>query len=77
MGAKPLRPEEGLRRPTKVGGFWIDRTDVTNADFAQFVQATGYVTLDERQLDPKAYPDLGPQQLRPPAIVFVGASGGG
>ncbi len=73
MGAKPLRSEEGPPRATRVAGFWIDRTDVTNADFARFVQATGYVTLAERPLDPKAYPGLGPEQLRPSAIVFVGA----
>jgi sulfatase modifying factor 1 len=73
MGAKPLRPEEGPPRPTRVAGFWIDRTDVTNADFARFVKATGYVTLAERPLDPKAYPGLRPEQLRASGIVFVGA----
>src|SRR4051794_21561935 len=30
MGAKPLRPEEGPPRTTRVGSFWIDRTEVTN-----------------------------------------------
>ncbi|MDR5795063.1 MULTISPECIES: formylglycine-generating enzyme family protein [unclassified Caballeronia] len=34
---------------TKVGAFWIDQTDVTNAQFAAFVDATGYVTEAERQ----------------------------
>lgn len=34
---------------TRVGGFWIDQTDVTIAQFAAFVQATGYVTDAERQ----------------------------
>ena len=74
MGARPLRPEEGPPRPTRVKGFWIDRTDVTNADFARFVRATGYVTLAERPLDPRAYPGLGADQLKPSAIVFVGAA---
>ncbi len=73
MGAKPLRPEERPTRPTKVGGFWINRTDVTNADFAQLAKATGHVILGKGPLDPKAYPGLGPQQLRPAAIVSVGA----
>jgi formylglycine-generating enzyme required for sulfatase activity len=31
-----------------VDGFWMDRTDVTNEEFAKFVQATGYVTVAER-----------------------------
>jgi sulfatase modifying factor 1 len=74
MGAKPLRPEEGPPRPTRVKGFWIDRTDVTNADFARFVRAAGYVTLAERPLDPKTYPGLNADQLKPSAIVFVGGA---
>ena len=73
MGARPLRREEGPPRPTRVGAFWIDRTDVTNAQFARFVAATGYVTLAELPLDPKAYPQLHGDQLKPSAIVFVGS----
>ena len=30
-----------------VDGFWMDKTEVTNAHFAAFVQATGYVTVME------------------------------
>lgn len=72
QGAAPARREEGPPRPTTVGDFWIDRTEVTNAQFARFVEATGYVTLAERPLDPKAYPGLSGDQLAPSAIVFVG-----
>lgn len=32
-----------------VAPFWIDRTEVTNAQFAAFVQATGHVTQAERE----------------------------
>jgi formylglycine-generating enzyme required for sulfatase activity len=32
----------------RVSGFWMDETEVTNADFARFVEATGYVTTAER-----------------------------
>ena len=73
MGAGPLRREEGPPRATRVSGFWVDRTDVTNAEFARFIAATGYVTLAERPLDPKAYPQLHGDQLKPSAIVFVGS----
>ncbi|MEW5684038.1 MAG: formylglycine-generating enzyme family protein [Pseudomonadota bacterium] len=73
MGAAPYRAEEGPPRRTTVGDFWIDRTEVTNAEFGRFVAATGYVTEAERPLDPKAYPGLAADQLRPSAIVFVGA----
>ena len=44
-------PEERPAQPAprvKVKGFWIDRTEVTNAQFAAFVAATGYVTRAER-----------------------------
>jgi formylglycine-generating enzyme required for sulfatase activity len=75
QGAAPQRAEEGPPRRTVVGDFWIDRTEVTNGDFARFVKATGYVTLAERPLDPKAYPGLAGDQLRPSAVVFVGATG--
>jgi len=38
-----------------VDGFWMDRTVVTNAQFANFVEATKYVTVAERPLDPATY----------------------
>jgi formylglycine-generating enzyme required for sulfatase activity len=41
-------PEEGPRRSVSVGAFWMDRTEVTNAQFAAFVKATGYITTAER-----------------------------
>lgn len=50
LGAIDGRPEE---RPTgerlAIDAFWIDRTEVTNAQFAAFVAATGYVTDAERE----------------------------
>lgn len=47
-------PEEGPRRTVSVDGFWMDRTEVTNADFAAFVKATNYVTVAERETNPGA-----------------------
>jgi formylglycine-generating enzyme required for sulfatase activity len=41
------RPAESGK--VRVAGFWIDQTEVTFAQFAAFVQATGYVTEAERQ----------------------------
>lgn len=35
----------------RISGFWLERTEVTNAQFAQFVQATGYKTTAERPVD--------------------------
>ena len=53
-----------------VEGFWMDRTPVTNADFATFVQATGYVTVAERPLDPKNFPGVPASMLVPGSAVF-------
>ena len=39
-----------------VDGFWMDRYVVTNEKFALFVEATGYVTVAERALNPADYP---------------------
>lgn len=35
----------------EVHGFWMDTHEVTNADFAKFVEATGYVTVAERPVN--------------------------
>jgi sulfatase modifying factor 1 len=48
MGTDHGFPEEGPAVSTAVSGFWMDATEVTNAQFAEFVEATGYRTLAER-----------------------------
>lgn len=35
----------------EVKGFWMDTHEVTNAEFAKFVEATGYVTVAERPVN--------------------------
>ncbi|WP_437577189.1 formylglycine-generating enzyme family protein [Sorangium sp. So ce887] len=40
--------EERPRGEVTVEPFWLDRTEVTNAQFGAFVAATGYVTTAER-----------------------------
>src|SRR5215203_2700678 len=55
----------------KVDGFWADRTEVTNAQFSRFVEAMGYVTVAERQPDPKDFPGAPPELLVPGSIVFT------
>jgi formylglycine-generating enzyme required for sulfatase activity len=46
-----------------VDGFWMDKTEVTNAQFAKFVDATKYVTVAERYPDPKDFKHLHPRNL--------------
>jgi sulfatase modifying factor 1 len=48
MGTDAAFPEEGPASTRSIAGFWMDRTEVTNAQFAEFVAATGYRTLAER-----------------------------
>lgn len=45
------RPDEYPKHTVCVDAFWMDATEVTNAQFAQFVKATGYVTTAERKPD--------------------------
>lgn len=53
MGAtdREGRPDEYPAHEVQLDGFWIDATEVTNAQFAAFVQATGYRTVAERKPD--------------------------
>uniref|UniRef100_UPI0035948C3E SUMF1/EgtB/PvdO family nonheme iron enzyme n=1 Tax=Blastomonas sp. TaxID=1909299 RepID=UPI0035948C3E len=46
-GADPIYPEEQPEIRLQVTGFAIQRHEVTNAQFARFVDATGYVTSAE------------------------------
>lgn len=64
-------PEEQPVRDTPVAGFWMDRTEVSNDAFAAFVQATGYVTVAERAVDPALHPGLPPEMRLPGAVVFT------
>jgi len=54
-----------------VDGFWMDETEVTNAQFAEFVEATGYVTVAERKPKAEDFPGAPPETLVPGAIVFT------
>ncbi len=71
MGSDEGYPEEGPEREVEVSSFEIDRHEVTNAEFAAFVAATGYVTLAERVPDPADYPDVDPAALAPGSAVFA------
>ena len=58
-----------------VDGFWMDATDVTNAEFEKFVQATGYVTIAERTPTKEEFPTAPPENLVAGSIVFTPTSG--
>ena len=63
-------PEELPLRTATVAGVWMDRTEVTNDTFAEFVKATGYITGAERAVDLKAHPGLPIDMQQAGAVVF-------
>lgn len=65
-----------------VKGFWMDPTEVTNAQFQKFVTATGYLTVSERPISwdelkkqlPPNTPKLSEEDLTPGSMVFIAPS---
>lgn len=75
LGSDRHYPEEAPARPVPVEAFSIQVHAVTNAGFADFVCATGYVTVAERPLDPAAYPGAPEENLQPGSMVFRRTAG--
>jgi len=67
--AEPMFPDARPIHKVYVNGFWIDRTTVTNEQFAAFVKATGYLTAAERKADPALYPGAPAEMLEPGALA--------
>jgi formylglycine-generating enzyme required for sulfatase activity len=61
-----------------VDGFFMDKTEVTNAEFKKFVDETNYVTVAERELDweeikkqlPPGTPKPADSILQPGSLIF-------
>jgi formylglycine-generating enzyme required for sulfatase activity len=75
MGSEKHYQEERPVAPVEVDGFWMDETAVTNRAFAEFVEATGYLTVAEKAPDPAMYPGADPALLVPGSITFSQPSG--
>lgn len=54
-----------------VDGFWMDTTEVTNKQFARFVEATGYITVAERKPRQEDYPAALAEKLVAGSVVFT------
>jgi formylglycine-generating enzyme len=68
-------PDEKPAHRVRVDGFWMDKTEVTNAQFRKFVEATGYVTTAERKPDwEELKKQLPPGTPKPPAEKLVAGS---
>jgi formylglycine-generating enzyme len=75
MGSAEFYEEEGPVHPVTVKSFSIDRFAVTNAEFAKFVKATGYITDAERPPKPEDYPEVEPDKLVAGGAVFTPPGG--
>jgi sulfatase modifying factor 1 len=75
--------EEKPSHRVRVDGFWMDETDVTNAQFRRFVEETGYVTTAERPPNvdeilaqlPPGTPRPPKENLVPGSLVFTPTKG--
>jgi formylglycine-generating enzyme required for sulfatase activity len=71
MGSEDFYPEEKPVRRTSVGRYWIDEHPVTNRQFAEFVEATGYTTVAETAPDVRDYPGMLDEMAKPGSAVFT------
>ena len=69
--------------PVYVDGFFMDATEVTNREFREFIDATGYLTLAEREVSweemqkqlPPGTPKPPDSLLQPGSLVFNKSDG--
>ena len=73
-----IPPDETPLHDVKIDGFWMDKTEVTNAQFETFVKATGYLTVAERPLSAAKIPGLLPEfEGKTASLCFRAPPGGG
>jgi sulfatase modifying factor 1 len=70
MGSDQHYPEEAPAQLASVDGFWMDQVPVTNAQFEEFVKATGHRTVAEIAPDPSQYPGAKKELMSPGSLVF-------
>jgi formylglycine-generating enzyme required for sulfatase activity len=75
MGSDTGLPDETPPHTATLSGFWMDKNEVTNRQFAMFVSETGYVTVAERVPLAKDLPGVAKEDLVPGALVFEKGSG--
>jgi len=75
--------DEFPKHEVSISAFYMDATEVTNAEFAEFVEATGYKTIAERDIDweemkkqlPPGTPKPADSLLKAGALVFTPTEG--
>jgi formylglycine-generating enzyme len=71
MGDATSPDEDAPPHNVAVDGFWMDITEVTNADFAKFTTATNYKTTAEQTPTLEQFPTAKPEALVPFSATFV------
>jgi sulfatase modifying factor 1 len=66
---EPMSDARPIHR-VAISGFFMDRTEVTNAEFARFVAATHYVTVAERVPTAEEMPGVPASERVPGSSVF-------
>ena len=77
------RSDELPKHDVQVNGFFMDVTEVTNAQFAKFATATGYITTAEQDINwdelkmqlPSDMPKPDAETLKAASLVFVPTEG--
>ncbi|MDA8850431.1 formylglycine-generating enzyme family protein [Flavobacteriaceae bacterium] len=77
-GDRMALPHEKPKHTVKVDGFYMDVTEVTNAQFSKFIDATSYMTTAERPVEwelvksqlPPGTPKPHDSLLRPGSLMF-------
>jgi len=75
MGSDGHYAEERPAHERSVAAFGLERHPVTNAQFAEFVAATSWVTVAERAPDPADFPGADPATVVPGSVVFTPTDG--
>lgn len=70
MGSDTGPADERPAHPVTLRPFSIDVTEVTNEQFARFVEATGYVTVAERTPTAEQYPGTPPERLKAGSATY-------
>lgn len=74
LGSDKAYPEEAPSFSIGIAAFRMDAHEVTNKEFAEFVAATGHVSVAERMPDPQLHPDIPQELLKAGSAVFDAAS---
>ena len=65
MGSDQGLPDERPAHEVRLNGFWIDKYEVTNANFFKFVAETGYETYSEEVKDSLVFQSPSPTPEQP------------